>query len=201
MSGIVGLLLAAGKGRRFGGDKLSQHLSSGELVIERSLKHLAAATDSCLVLTHRQSPPLHSITNALGASLLEVPQAESGMGSTLAAGVQATSQAAGWVIALGDMPCIRPDTITSVVSALRDGASIVAPRHAGQRGHPVGFSRAWLNNLLALHGDTGARDVLKAHAADITCIEVNDPGCLLDIDTPEDLRHIEAAMKHSQGRG
>ncbi|WP_411024318.1 NTP transferase domain-containing protein, partial [Salmonella sp. s58953] len=85
-------------------------------------------------------PALQAALAGTGVTVLEGEGAEAGMGATLAAGVRRTSQAGGWVIALGDMPAIHPATQAAVVQALRDGASIVAPYHAGQRGHPVGFN-------------------------------------------------------------
>jgi len=104
------------------------------------------------------------------------------MGHSLACGVRARSSAAGWVIALADMPAVSPATIVAVRDALARGYPSAAPVHRGQRGHPVGFGRACRTELLALTGDAGARGVLAAHPP--LLIEVDDPGCLLDIDAP-----------------
>jgi molybdenum cofactor cytidylyltransferase len=57
--------------------------------------------------------------------------------------------------------------------------------YRGQRGNPVGFSRDYLPQLLALEGDQGARGILK-HAP-VTELEVDDSGILQDVDTPADL--------------
>ncbi|MGE5712793.1 MAG: nucleotidyltransferase family protein, partial [Betaproteobacteria bacterium] len=90
----------------------------------------------------------------------------------------------GWVIALADMPAIQPDTLRRVVDALKAGAATVAPTYRGRRGHPVGFSAAMRSELLASAGDIGARSVLARHPPQL--IEVDDPGVLYDVDTPED---------------
>jgi molybdenum cofactor cytidylyltransferase len=90
-------------------------------------------------------------------------------------------------VALADMPCVGAGTVSRVASALREGASIAAPFHGGKRGHPVGFARQWLDSLVTLGGDRGARDLLQAHGDAITRIDVDDPGCLFDVDTPDDL--------------
>ena len=120
--------------------------------------------------------------NAEGAQLAVCPDACSGMGHSLACGVRARSDAAGWVIALADMPAVSPTTISAVRDALAHGHQSAAPVHRGQRGHPVGFGRACREELLALTGDAGARGVLAAHPP--LLIEVADPGCLLDVDAP-----------------
>jgi molybdenum cofactor cytidylyltransferase len=70
-------------------------------------------------------------------------------------------------------------------AALEQGAPIVVPVHAGQRGNPVGFSRAHREALLALRGDQGARAILKAHP--VSVVSVDDPGVVSDIDTVADL--------------
>jgi molybdenum cofactor cytidylyltransferase len=125
---------------------------------------------------------------ATGAQVIECDRAHEGMGATLASGVAATADSAGWIVALADMPWIAPATIESVAARLREGASIVAPIHAGQRGHPVGFAAAWFSELVALTGDGGARSVIARHAAAVQTIEVDDPGVLRDVDRREDLR-------------
>lgn len=185
---IVGLLLAAGASRRFGADKLLQRLPGGELIVAASARRLAAATDRSVVLIRPRQPALREALEPLGVDIVEVMHADTGMGTTLATGIRTTPGAAGWVVALGDMPAIDPDTLQRVAAALRGGASIAAPYHNGRRGHPVGFAARWSRALSALDGDEGARDLLRTQHQAITRIEVGDPGCLFDIDTPDDLR-------------
>lgn len=187
MMRIAGLLLAAGRGRRFGGDKLLHPLTDGEPVVLASARSLRAALTRAVALVRPDQPQLAARLAALGLEVVEVGDADAGMGHTLAAGVTATADADGWVVALGDMPRLAPATTARVAAALAAGASIAAPVHAGRRGHPVGFAGEWRTALRALHGDTGARHLLAAHAARITALTVDDPGCLLDVDTPADL--------------
>jgi molybdenum cofactor cytidylyltransferase len=114
------------------------------------------------------------------------------MGASLAHAVGSCAQADGWVVALGDMPNIDPRTIALIADKLRDGALIAAPCYRGARGHPVGFSALLRDELSALSGDAGARDVLRAHKDQVVLIECDDPGVLADIDTPADLARIGA---------
>jgi molybdenum cofactor cytidylyltransferase len=131
---------------------------------------------------------LRQILEAAGCGILESERTAQGMGASLAAGIEATAAAEGWIVALGDMPLIKPRTISAVKGALESGARIAAPfDHDGRRGHPVGFGAALRAELLALEGDLGARDVLRRHAADIVRIETDDAGIFVDIDTPQDL--------------
>jgi molybdenum cofactor cytidylyltransferase len=106
------------------------------------------------------------------------------------AAVAAELDADGWVIALGDMPHVRPDTIRAVVEALEQGAPLVVPVFAGQRGHPVGFGRGFRDELVRLTGDAGARVVLMSHASAVHQLEVDDPGVVQDMDTPADAARL-----------
>src|SRR4051794_19398893 len=110
---------------------------------------------------------LRRILEDIGCEILETDRTSRGLGASLAAGVEAASSASGWVVALGDMPRVRPRTFAAVKAALEKGATIAAPFHRGKRGHPVGFSSSLRSELIALDGDVGARGVLEAHANEV----------------------------------
>lgn len=187
MEPIVGLLLAAGDSRRFGGDKLLHPLPGGEAIAAASARRLAAAVDRAIVLVRPGQPALRGALAPLGVEIVEVADAGNGMGATLAAGVRAAPQAGGWLVALGDMPYLREETLGGVAAALRAGAAIAAPYHGGRRGHPVGFAKRWFDALAALSGDEGARNLLRTQGEAIVRLEMDDPGCLFDVDVPGDL--------------
>jgi molybdenum cofactor cytidylyltransferase len=107
------------------------------------------------------------------------------MGAALAAAVRATSEADGWLVALGDMPWIDASTYEAVARQLDQGAELVAPFYRGKRGHPVGFGMAHREALAALDGDAGARGIFSTHTPFV--IEVDDQHVLLDVDLPSDL--------------
>ena len=131
---------------------------------------------------------LIKVLEACGCRIVINDVASQGMGTSISAGVAATQDALGWVIALGDMPYIRADTIAAVFNALRNDARMVAPLMAGKRGHPVGFSALYRGQLMSLTGDSGAREILRADAKLVTEICVADAGIFSDIDTAADLK-------------
>lgn len=191
MARIVGLLLAAGQGRRFGADKLLQPLTNGTPVAVAAARALKAACPCSIAVLRPEQDVLAVLLEAEGLTVVRCAAARSGMGHSLAAGVAAGSAALhdvdGWVVALADMPCIGVPTLQRVVEAIAGGAMLAAPMHAGRRGHPVGFAARWKDDLLALEGDEGARIILRQHAALLQTLETDDPGVLQDVDTPADL--------------
>jgi molybdenum cofactor cytidylyltransferase len=185
---IVGILLAAGSASRFGGAKLLVPLANGTPVGVASLKNLTAAVDAVVAVIRPGDAALAEAFISQGARITACPHAAEGMGASLAWGVLAAPAAAGWVIALADMPWISPATVTCIAGALKRGSVLVAPVYLGARGHPVGVAGRFYSELKALSGDEGAKHLLAANAPALELIPVNDAAVLRDIDTPDDLQ-------------
>jgi molybdenum cofactor cytidylyltransferase len=185
---IQGILLAAGSGRRFGADKLLQPLPDGRPLVLAALTALAAGVATVVAVVRPEQRALRDLLGGQGGvQICPCPRSAAGMGHSIACGVAATPEADGWLIALGDMPFVRPATVQAVAAALAEGAPIAAPVHGGRRGHPVGFDRRFRADLLALSGDQGARAVLEGSREGLVEVAVDDPGVLVDIDRPLDL--------------
>lgn len=187
----TGVLLAGGLGQRFDPSglhsKLLALLPDGTPVAVAAARHLAAATADVIAVVRPGAEKLAMLLNEAGCHVVYAPDAMRGMGASLAAGVRATPDANGWLVALGDMPWIAASTYETVTRALEaDNASIVAPAHRGVRGHPVGFAAHHFDALVALDGDTGARALFAS--APVQLLDVDDPGIVRDVDTPADLR-------------
>ena len=187
MSELVGILLAAGSASRFGAAKLLHPLPDGVAIGVAAASALIKAVPNSLAVVGPGDQTLITAFSELGLKVVENPLADEGMGTSLAAGVCATSEAAGWLIALADMPWLQPATITALADRLNSGASMVAPVYAGRRGHPVGFSSCWYEQLSGLSGDRGARDLLANYPGELELLTIEDVGVLKDIDYPKDL--------------
>lgn len=184
---IVGILLAAGAGARFGGDKLLHPLSDGVAIGAHAARNMIAAGLTVVAVVKPGDFPLYDLFEQEGCRVTFCPQAARGMGASLAHGVESARNAGGWVIALGDMPHVRPDTIRQVVQALNEGAAIAAPVYRGERGHPVGFGARFLDDLTKLSADSGARAILEHYRQDIRLVDCDDPGVIYDVDRKGDL--------------
>ncbi|RPI41749.1 MAG: nucleotidyltransferase family protein [Betaproteobacteria bacterium] len=189
---IVGILLAAGRGSRFGGDKLRARLEDGTAIGVQAARNLKAALPESIAVVRPEDGELSRMLAATGIEVTPCPDAAVGMGASLSHAVRARADADGWIVALADMPLIRPQTILRIAAALGSGARIAAPAFRGQRGHPVGFAAGLGKRLAALTGDAGARDIVRDEARQVVLVEVDDPGVLADIDTPAELERVTA---------
>jgi molybdenum cofactor cytidylyltransferase len=184
---IVGLLLAAGSASRFGSDKLQHPLPHGVPIAVQAARHLRASLDKVLVVVRADASPLKKLFEMEKCRVVICADADEGMGASLACAVRAAGEARGYLVALADMPFVRPSSIAAVREALEKGAPLAAPYFRTRRGHPVGFSGSFFNELSKLTGDEGAKRLLAAHENQLVKIPVGDPGVIRDIDRPSDL--------------
>ena len=93
------------------------------------------------------------------------------------------------VMTLVDVPMLSPATIAHVLEAWRrTRAPIVRPAYGNRRGHPVIFDRTVFDELRRAPLELGARAVVSAHYHEVVNVPVDDPGCIVDIDTPDEYR-------------
>jgi molybdenum cofactor cytidylyltransferase len=186
---IVGILLAAGKGTRFDADgrrnKLLQRIEDGRTVAASAAAPLLATLAHVVTVVRDEEDALAITLKESNCALLACADADNGMAASIVCGLRHTADAAGWIIALADMPYVETETIAALVAALKEGADIAVPIYQGKRGNPVGFSRRHLPALLRLVGDRGARELLQSFP--VTAVMVEDRGVLRDIDTANDL--------------
>ncbi|WP_234334882.1 nucleotidyltransferase family protein [Streptomyces sp. NRRL S-118] len=192
---IAGLLLAAGGGRRLGGRPKALLEHRGRPLVEHAVR----------VLREGGCPVVHIVLGAAagavreraslaGCVLVDNPDWERGMGSSLRAGLAslAGSGADAVVVSLVDQPGIGAEAVARVVGAYRSRESLVAAAYDGKRGHPVLFGAdRWAGVMASAEGDRGARAYLKAHEAAVALVECGDVAEPYDIDTEADLARLE----------
>lgn len=176
-------MLAAGAGRRFGSPKAVVELA-GERLVDRAVRVLAEGGVS------RAYVVSGSVALSVpGAVVVENPDWESGMASTLLAGLDAlppTAEAA--LVVLVDHVGLTPAAVRRVAGSAAGPASLVAATYGGRQGHPVVLGRDWWPEVRATAaGDEGARAVLAAHRDVLVPVECSDVATAVDVDRPGDL--------------
>ncbi|HED36370.1 MAG TPA: nucleotidyltransferase family protein [Gammaproteobacteria bacterium] len=183
------IVLAAGSSQRFDGDKTEICLHGKPMSINIALI-LQAITPNVLLIINQNNKNLQQAADKQGINCI-INKQNCGIGSSISQAITASLQAKGWLICLGDMPFIQPDTYQRIYAALLQGDthSIVLPRYNTKAGHPAGFSSVWKTQLQNLTGDSGARAIINKNTQHIRYIEVDDSGIHIDIDTQDDLKN------------
>jgi molybdenum cofactor cytidylyltransferase len=196
---VSAIVLAAGESRRMGRPK--QLLRLGE----RTLLDLA--------LDNVRKSSVAEIILVLGSWAAEIQQQVStqdvkivvnsayqeGMASSLRAGIGAVDPRAHAVlIVLADQPCLRSTTLDRLIDHHRSTRpQIVIPTYKGFRGNPVLLDRSVFSEVMEIRGDIGCRAIFGGHTENISKVEVDDPGILLDVDTSKDFESFLASSDMS----
>ncbi|MFI9827623.1 NTP transferase domain-containing protein [Streptomyces sp. NPDC051913] len=192
---VAGLLLAAGGGRRLGGRPKALLDHRGRPLVEHAVSVLRAAGCTRVhVVLGAAADAVRNQADLDGCVLVENPEWAQGMGSSLRAGLESFSgtDARAALVSLVDQPGIGAAAFARVRGAYKSPDSLVAAAYDGVRGHPVLFGSAhWAGIAATATGDRGARAYLKEHAAQVALIECGDIARPYDIDTVEDLHHLE----------
>lgn len=181
----AGVVLAAGRGRRFGGTKQLAPVAGRPLVRHAVDTALAAGLDPVLVVVGHDAG---RVRDALppDVEVVDNPRFAEGQASSLRAGVAAAEphDVHALVVLLGDQPGVTVASIHAVLAAHRDGARIARAAYADLPGHPVLFDRAVWHELIRVTGDEGARRILEhAVVRDVPVPGPRPP----DVDRPTDL--------------
>ncbi|MGC0328725.1 CTP:molybdopterin cytidylyltransferase MocA [Streptomyces sp. SAI-170] len=192
---VAGLVLAAGGGRRLGGRPKALLTHRGRPLVEHAVAALRAAGCTRVhVVLGASAGAVRERAELAGCVLVENPEWEQGMGSSLRAGLESlgATGARAALVTLVDQPGIGAAAMARVRAAHRDEDSLVAASYDGVRGHPVLFGAAhWAGIAQSASGDQGARTYLREHAREVTLVECSDVAEAYDIDTEADLGHLE----------
>jgi molybdenum cofactor cytidylyltransferase len=196
----AGIILAGGSSTRFGRPKQLLKLKGKYLLeyvlnaaLESELNHVV------LVLGHDHQ----NILQVLGACTIHERlqvvinhRYLEGQSRSLQAGLLKIRQMFPSVMfLLGDQPLLDSNTIDHMLDRFRySGKDICVPVCKGKRGNPTIFNRVLYDQLLAIEGDIGARNIIRANPERVLYLEMNDPLCFFDIDSQKDLRNLQLLL-------
>jgi molybdenum cofactor cytidylyltransferase len=125
------------------------------------------------------------------------PQYREGMSRSLRAGLLKVMRTFPSVMfLLGDQPLVDLNLIDRLLTGFwKSEKDICVPVHMGRRGNPTLFSRRFYDQLLKVSGDTGAREIIRAHPKAVLSIEIEDSLPFFDIDTETDMETLRTILK------
>jgi molybdenum cofactor cytidylyltransferase len=190
---VAALVLAAGESRRMGGpNKLVATVHQVPLVRIAAEAARKSRAVSVTVVTGNRASEVEAALAGLEVKRVHNPDYADGLSTSLKAGLASLpSNIDGVAVLLGDMPGVTTEIIDRLIEAFRpeEGALIVVPTVGGKRGNPVLWSARFFDELKAVSGDTGGRQLIGANSDAVVEVELG-AAVSLDVDTPADLAAI-----------
>ena len=195
---FAGVVPCAGASVRMGRPKALLRVE-GETFLGRTLGTLrAGGCDPVFAVVAGGDEEAAREAVAAGARVIENPAPGEGPITSLRLVLAALDEsAAGLVYLPVDHPLVRSDTVRALLDATRAaGAALALPVHDGDRGHPAIFGAALFAELSDPSLEGGARTVTYRHLDHALLVDVDDPGVLTDIDTPEIYQEAVGGRSH-----
>jgi molybdenum cofactor cytidylyltransferase len=197
----AGIILAAGAATRFGRPKQLLRLKD-KYLIERVLD---AALNSrlcriVLVLGYAHQKILQALGEKKQHSKLHIevnPNYKKGQSHSLRVGLATVkNDFAAVIFLLGDQPMLNSATINTLLERFWSvDKDICVPTYRGQRKNPAIFSRRFYSHLMDIKGDIGARQLIDDNPDKVLTIEIADPLCFYDVDTPQDFKNLKKKVE------
>ncbi|MGF9757301.1 nucleotidyltransferase family protein [Microvirga sp. 0TCS3.31] len=190
MSDVAAILLAAGRGTRFGEvPKLLAQVGGKALVRHAADAAVHSTASPVIVVTGHRADAVEAELNGLAVQVVHNPEFADGLATSLKTGFSALPpNARAAIVLLGDMPLVGANLIDALVAGWHDSGEPTAlvPTLNGRRGNPVVISRALQPAIETLSGDVGAGPLLRGRS-DIVEWPTADKAVVQDIDTREEL--------------
>ena len=192
---IAGVILAAGRSARMGTAKPLLTVSVGETFVSRLLTTLREGGIAAPLVVGRADDDLlrREVARPCGEYVGNPNADAGGQLSSLLAGLAAADRGGlrGLLVVPVDAPLLTSSTVATLLAVFDATlAPVVRPRYHGRHGHPVVFARSVFADLRRADPNLGAKAVLRAHERSIVNVDVDDPGVVGDVDTPDSYREL-----------
>jgi len=201
---IYGIILAAGEGKRMGKVKLTLPLGDKQLIewVLQAVK--LTPLDKYFLVVRPEDKEIIKTGKKWGAKIVLNPEYKSGMSSSIQKALHLISpdELYGFFVILGDQPLINPSILYKMILAFTPNKKeIIVPFYQEKQGNPVLFDIYWKDELMMLSGDTGGRELIKAHPEKVKRFKIPDESILLDIDREEDYEKMKNIFDSLHKRG
>ena len=188
------IVMASGYGSRIGTNKLLLEYRDKKLIEHIMDKILQINFYSSLVVA--KDKEVLDIACKKGFKVVENKNSILGQSESIKLGIENSPVAEGYMFFTGDQPLLSKLTIEKMIDAFKNNPqSIIIPRYKERNGSPVIFSSIFIDELKALEGDKGGREVIKRNKESLVFIDVENEYELMDIDTWEDYEKLQLQRK------
>lgn len=187
------ILMAAGNASRFGENKLLADFM-GKPLIEHALSAIPKNAFKRIVVVS-QYPSVLVLAEEYGFEPVLNDDPDAGISRTITLGLHALGEVDAALFMVGDQPCLRPETVGSLVEFYQARPEhIVAMGYGKRRGNPAIFPRSFFDELLALSAENGGSHVMCAHEDALLLYQVGQDLELRDIDNKQELEQLKAEV-------
>ena len=182
---IAVILEAAGDSRRFGSNKLLYPMEDGQ-PMAASILDAARSLDVYRKILITQYDEVADMASGFEVVMNDRP--DLGISRSMQLGIEAAGDADAYMFCVCDQPGLKVSTLVRLIETYTDAykkgtAGIVSLAWQGNMCNPKIFSSKYRDELMALSGDTGGRQIISAHSSDLILVEAGSEDEVLDIDS------------------
>ena len=200
----AGIILAAGESTRFGRPKQLLRLKDKcliEWVLDAAINSKLSRVVLVVGCAHQKV--LQALPEKLQHSKLSIeinPEYKKGQSHSLRVGLSKVKDDFPAVMfLLGDQPMLNSATINILLERFwADDKDVCVPIYRGKRKTPAIFGRRFYTQLMGIRGDMGARQLIDENPDRVLTVEMDNPLCFLDIDTPQDYENLLPQIRKSE---
>jgi molybdenum cofactor cytidylyltransferase len=197
---IAAILLAAGRSRRMGAQKLLLPYGGRTVIGHIAGEIVRSPVDRTFAVVGHDAPLIAEALAGLDVTCVAADDPDGEMLTSVRSGLRAVPpECEAVLVALGDQPTLTADLIGRMIGAFRTSArGLIVPVHGGRPGHPILFAARYREEVLTRYDCLGLRGLRQAHPDDVCEIAEASGNVLMDMDYPEDYRRALSERREGE---
>ena len=193
---VAAIVLAAGQSRRMGEhNKLLMKINRSTVIRTVVSNLMESDAEDVYVATGHDRDLISKELSGLPVTLIHNPEYSRGLSTSLRTVLAAIpGDIDGILVCLGDMPFVNSEHINMLIESFNPIAEhgICVPTYKGKRGNPVLWDRRYIQEMMEVRGDTGAKHMIGDYDDFVIEVETDSCGVVTDLDTPEAFNRLKS---------
>ena len=189
------LILAAGNSSRLGRPKQLVSIQGKSLLSKTLTEAQQVADTDIYIVTGAYVKELNDSIDLKPFEVIFNEEWAKGMGGSISKGITSIMEYnyEGVIISVCDQPYIGKENFDNLISKYqKSGKLIISSSYAEGSGPPVFFQQKYFEELSKLHGDLGAKEVIRKYKNNVDFV-VFEKGNI-DIDTEKDISQLNKSL-------